>query len=176
MWFKKKPLEPKRAALAEGEELNEEKALLMLADIHKLDPNMRYVFWFERAINPERIEMLRRILGRSGIKVAVITGMVEPKIYEFKREEVAVVDWQLKTPQVVEAGQAPLYDKIGEAYNKTRNEEEKNAKLVQHERNSGRCTLGHEASMFALELCQAEYLASNELRSTVADSSWQACT
>ena len=119
MWFKKKPLEPKRAALAEGEEVNEEKALLLLADIHKLDPSMRYVFWFDRAIQPERLELIRKKLLAFGVRCMIISGMTEPKIFEFAEEvNCEVVDWKLRTPQVVEAGQVPVYDKIGNAEEK----------------------------------------------------------
>jgi hypothetical protein len=87
MWFKKKPLEPKRAALAEGEALNEEKAFLMLADIHKLDPTKRYVFWFERALPMERIEMLLKYLKGLDVRCVIVTGIAEPRIYEYKMDE-----------------------------------------------------------------------------------------
>jgi len=103
MWFKKKSLEPKRAALAEGEELNEEKALLMLADIHRLDPNMRYVFWFDRQIQPERLELIRKKLLAFGVRCMIISGMTEPKIFEFAEEvNCEVVDWKLKNTGNVE--------------------------------------------------------------------------
>jgi len=40
-------------------------------------------------------------------------GVPSPEIYEFKQDEEAKeVDWQLKTPQVVGAGEVPVWEKI----------------------------------------------------------------
>jgi hypothetical protein len=70
------PIEPIEASVAE-----------MLTKVHELHPDRRYVFWFECAINPQYIQIIRRNLSNLGIVFTVISGIKEPKIYEFKESE-----------------------------------------------------------------------------------------
>jgi hypothetical protein len=74
-WFKmKKPIEPQEVSVAD-----------IMAKVYELHPNVNYLFWFERPMNPQWIQAIRnKLVERFSIEVVIMSGIQEPLIYEFE--------------------------------------------------------------------------------------------
>ncbi len=77
MRSRKDPLQPKVMTIPE-----------LVAKVYELHPDKKYVFWFDRTINPQHLSGLCDALEKVGIKdVLVVAGIIAPVIYEFKETE-----------------------------------------------------------------------------------------
>lgn len=76
-WFKKEPIQPKEVR---GEDI--------IAKVYELHPDRKYLFWFERTISPQYVDILRRNLENVvPNQISMIAGMYAPVIYEFEETE-----------------------------------------------------------------------------------------
>ena len=74
MWKKKEPIESKEVDISG-----------LLAQLHELHPDRKYVLWFKQPLGPAIISTIRRSLqDYHGLKIAVIMGSIPPEIYEFE--------------------------------------------------------------------------------------------
>lgn len=51
------------------------------------DPNVVYVFWWERSLNPAHIECIRRLAHGNGLNVVLVAGTPVPEIYKLQKGE-----------------------------------------------------------------------------------------